>query len=171
MSHLHSDWTLVRPTTQQATTVAGWSRTAHEADFWCSRAEHPFPAEAIVAWWEDTDVTSWLLLDSHGTPSAYGEVWDDAEEDEAELARLLVDPARRRQGLGRALVARLLAVARNGGRSACLIRVAPGNDGALALYRSAGFNDVDDATAAEWNQSQPAQYRWLKHPSFPDTAW
>lgn len=154
---------MVRPTNEHALTVAGWSRSAREAELWCSRAEHPFPAEAIQGWWERPDVTPWVLLDPTGIPSAYGEIWDDEEEDETELARVIVDPDRRRAGLGRRLIEQLVAQARSHGRSACFIRVHPDNDGALALYRSIEFRDVDVARAAEWNHGQPADYRWLEH--------
>jgi ribosomal protein S18 acetylase RimI-like enzyme len=146
--------------------VAGWSRSADEAGVWCSRAEHPFPPAAVAAWWEEDDVRPWVLLDPDGTPSAYGEIWDDAEEDEQELARLIVDPARRRAGVGRRLVEGLVAIARTSGRAACMIRVAPGNEGALAVYRAAGFRDVDAGSASEWNRGQPTQYHWLEHPTF-----
>ena len=158
--------TLVRPTSQHADTSAGWSRSAQEATSWCSRTEHPLPAHAVTAWWQDPDVTPWLLLDPTGTPTAYGEIWDDQAEDESELARLIVDPTRRRTGRGRQPVQRLVAAAQDQGRSACYIRVTPGNHGALPLYRSTGFRDVDDATAAAWNQGQPAAYHWLEHPAF-----
>jgi ribosomal protein S18 acetylase RimI-like enzyme len=161
-----ADRSRIRPEADHATIVAGWVRSTEEGGFWCSRAEHPFPAAAITDWWQDGATQPWLLLD-HGAPVAYGEIWVDDEEDEVELARLIVDPARRRAGVGSRLVAELVALAKASGRSACFIRVAPGNDGALALYRAAGFQDVDDATAAEWNQGQPTAYRWLEHPDFP----
>ena len=162
-----SEWTLTRAEDHHATIVAGWAHSSEEARHWCSLAEHPFPASTITAWWQDSDVQPWLLLDHEGVPVAYGEIWIDDEEDETELARLIVDPARRRTGVGRLLVAELLTLAQTSGRSACIIRVAPGNNGALALYRAAGFRDVDDATAAEWNQGQPADYLWLEHPAVP----
>lgn len=154
-------WHLRTPREQHAETVAGWSVSADEAQRWVSNAVHPFPASAVTSWWNDTDVQPRLLIDPDGTPAGYGEVWDDADEDEVELARLIVDPQRRRQGVGSRLVDQLLGLARRSGRADCFLRVAPDNTAALALYRTAGFRDVDPAQAAAWNQQQPADYVWL----------
>lgn len=157
-------WRLVTPIPQQAELVAGWSRSAGEAAMWVSRAEHPFPPGAVTAWWRASDVQPWLLLDGDGIPVAYGEIWDDAVEDEVELARLIVDPNRRRQGIGRRLVDELVALAKSTGREACFLRVAPDNGAALALYRAAGFHDVGLAQSRLWNHHQPVGYVWLQHP-------
>lgn len=152
---------LVAPAPGDAAIVAGWSRSAEEARLWCSRAEHPFPTDVVRGWWKADDVQPWLL--SEGERSvAYGELWIDAEEDEVELARLIVDPARRRTGLGRRLVDQLLLAARDTGLSECFLRVAPDNAPALALYRSAGFLDVDADRTETWNASQHMAYVWLE---------
>lgn len=154
----------VSPQPSHAATVAGWSRSAEEAAAWVSLPEHPFPAAVVAGWWEEPDVHARVLLDPDGAPVAYGEVWDDEEEDEVELARLIVDPGRRREGVGRRLVRELLAVAAGTGRASCFLRVAPGNAPALALYRATGFRPVDPALAAGWNRAQPVDYAWLQHP-------
>lgn len=154
-------WTLVRPAAGHAAVIARWSLSVEEAGMWCSRAEHPFPAEALLEWWKDTDVHPQVLLDPWGTPVAYGELWDDPSEDEYELARLIVDTARRRSGVGTRLVGALVDTARRGPRSKCVIRVVPANDGAVALYRHCGFRDVDEATTRAWNEGQPRPYVWL----------
>jgi [ribosomal protein S18]-alanine N-acetyltransferase len=154
---------LVPPSPADAAIVAGWSRSAEEARLWCSRAEHPFPADVVRGWWEVDDVQPWLLSVGEW-PVAYGELWLDPDEDEVELARLIVDPARRRTGLGRRLVDQLLAAARDTGLSGCLLRVAPDNAPALALYRSAGFLDVDTDRTEAWNAGQPTAYVWLERP-------
>lgn len=154
----------VSPQPSHAATVAGWSRSAEEAAAWVSLPEHPFPAAVVAGWWDQPDGHARVLLDPDGAPVAYGEVWDDEEEDEVELARIVVDPDRRRQGVGRRLVRELLALAAEKGRGACFLRVAPGNTAALALYRAAGFRPVDPAPAAEWNRAQPVDYAWLEHP-------
>ena len=143
--------------------MAGWSRSAEEARRWCSVAEHPFPPERVRGWWAGADVRPWVLVEGpEAQPVGYGELWLDEEEDEVELARLIVDPARRRSGLGRALVAQLVAAAAATGLSGCLLRVVPDNAPAIALYRAAGFAAVDPERAAEWNQGQPTDYLWFE---------
>ncbi len=164
----HHGWHLRTPTVQHAQTVAGWSRSADEAGRWVSNAVHPFPASTVARWWHRPDVQPWLLVDPQNVPVGYGEIWDDADEDEVELARLIVDPHRRRQGVGRHLVDQLLTRARRNARADCFLRVAPDNTAALALYRSAGFGDVDPTHADTWNQQEPNDYVWLQHaPSTP----
>ena len=91
---------------------------------------------------------------------AYGEVWSDEEEDEAELARLIVAPAARGRGVGRALTAALVA---NAGYENIFLRVRPDNSVALATYRGAGFEDVAPELQAEWNAPQPRPYAWLRY--------
>ncbi len=163
--HEQSGWSVVRPQGQHAGTIARWSATEEEAAAWASRPEHPFPPAVVASWWERPDVQPWLLLGPDGVPAAYGELWDDEEEDEVELAHLIVDPARRRQGVGGRLVRELLAQARALGRSTCALRVVPDNAAALAVYRSQGFRDVAADVAAEWNRGQPVDYVWLEHPA------
>ena len=156
---------LIAPREADAGIVAGWSRSVEEARRWCSVAEHPFPAARVRGWWAEADVRPWLLVQgSDDRPVGYGELWLDEEEDEVELARLIVDPGRRRSGLGRALVAGLVAAAGATGLSGCLLRVAPDNVPAVALYRAAGFAEVEPGRTAEWNQGQPAAYRWFEWP-------
>ena len=160
---------MLPPREEDAAVVAGWSRSAEEAGRWCSVAVHPFPPERVRGWWTDDDVQPWVLVEEpEAEPVGYGELWLDDEEDEVELARLIVDPARRRSGVGRALVAQLVAAASATGLSGCLLRVAPDNAPAIALYQAAGFAEVDPERTARWNQGQPTEYVWFEWPgSFP----
>ena len=159
-------WTTAVPATQDdAASVASWSTTAAEAAAWVS-SPAPVTIEVVQSWWRRPDVTARLLLDPDGTPVAYGEVWDDEQEDEVELARLIVNPTRRREGIGRRLVEVLLDLAHRHDRRDCFLRVVPDNTAARSLYRSTGFLEVDEASMAEWNTGQPTTYTWMQHPSF-----
>jgi len=61
---------------------------------------------------------------------------------EAEIITLAVDPARRCQGLGRALVEAAANLARDHGAEAMFLEVAETNLAALALYARTGFETV-----------------------------
>jgi ribosomal-protein-alanine N-acetyltransferase len=58
---------------------------------------------------------------------------------EAEVLTLAVDPARRRQGTGRALLDRFLQEAAARGAESAFLEVAEDNAAARALYAAAGF--------------------------------
>ena len=59
--------------------------------------------------------------------------------DEAELLTLATDPACRRQGLARAVLAKAESLARDAGAATLFLEVAEDNTGALALYVKSGY--------------------------------
>ncbi|MFC9842401.1 GNAT family N-acetyltransferase [Streptomyces sp. NPDC060223] len=145
-----------------AATVAGWPTSPDEVVMWCGRPEFPVPAQTVTHWQQDEGVQAHVLAEDH-TIVGYGELWFDAEEDEVELARIIVDPDIRGRGLGRVLVRGLLAQALGAGYSDVFMRVHPANETALRCYRGAGFVPVDDGLADSWNAVQPVNYVWLQH--------
>lgn len=58
--------------------------------------------------------------------------------DEAEILTLAVDPGRRREGLGRALLAAAIASLRQAGAKRLFLEVEAGNESARGLYQSHG---------------------------------
>lgn len=146
----------------RATLVSSWAPTPDEVVSWCARSEAPVPPEVVAGWSAAEEVEAYLLL-AGGSPVAYGELWLDEEEGEVELARLLVAPERRGQGVGRALTSLLTAAARDRHPrlGAVCLRVRPENTAGHRAYEAAGFTFVDPATEAAWNQGQPTQYRWM----------
>lgn len=82
------------------------------------------------------------LLSAHGTllvalPGGFA--LGRAAAGEAELLTLAVAPARRRQGLGRRLLAGFEAAARAAGAAEAFLEVAEDNAAARALYAAAGW--------------------------------
>ena len=58
--------------------------------------------------------------------------------DEAEILTLAVEPSRRREGLGRALLAAAIASLREAGAKRLFLEVETGNESARGLYQSLG---------------------------------
>jgi ribosomal protein S18 acetylase RimI-like enzyme len=153
---------LRRSAPADAVSVARWPTSEAEAVMWCGGGEFPVREQTVSAWRTDEDVRAYVLVED-GRLLAYGELWLDAEENEVELARLIVEPARRGEGLGRHLVRGLLAGAVEAGFDDVYMRVHPDNDRALRCYLGAGFVPVEPALAKDWNAAQPVDYTWLRH--------
>jgi [ribosomal protein S18]-alanine N-acetyltransferase len=136
-----------------AARVVEWCAASPFSREWVPAATDP---DAVLAGWHtDPDITGYLLL-RDGDPVAYGELWVEVDEDEVELAHLVVDPALRRQGLGRALALELVTSARTLGLATVFLRVSPDNDVGIACYSSVGFVPMSDEEEAEFNAGQPA---------------
>src|SRR6185437_10483533 len=142
-----------------AEVVSGWARTREEVIMWCGGPAAPVPAGQINAWAREDGVQPFGLY-RDGRLVAYGELWIDDDEAEVELARLIVDPGERGQGLGRHLVTALAAVARSR-HPRVFLRVHPDNAAARRCYAGTGFEPAAPHLAALWNTSQPAAHVWL----------
>jgi ribosomal protein S18 acetylase RimI-like enzyme len=147
-----------------AALVASWPRSAQEAEWWCGAGPFPVPARTVADWQREAGVQAHMVR-TDGVIAAYGELWTDDDEAEVELARIIVAPAARGHGLGRALVRGLLSGAAQTGYPDILIRVHPANEIALRCYRGTGFQTVGPELARAWNVGQPVTYEWLRHTS------
>jgi [ribosomal protein S18]-alanine N-acetyltransferase len=78
----------------------------------------------------------------------YGELWTDDAEAEVELARLIVDPSERGQGLGQRLVTELADLARSR-YPRVFLRIHSSNIAAQRCHTAAGFTPVEPHQAAE----------------------
>ncbi|MGH3358537.1 MAG: ribosomal protein S18-alanine N-acetyltransferase [Nocardioidaceae bacterium] len=98
-------------------------------------------SETLVRAELDAPARSVLVVRESSTVLAYASVM--VAGDLADLQRIAVRPTLRGRGHGRRLLAEVMQVATNGGAQRMLLEVAADNGSALALYRSAGFADVD----------------------------
>lgn len=142
-----------------ADTVAGWAGDADATMLWCSLPS--VTNETVETWADSPSVEAYVLRDSERVV-AYGEVWVDADEQEVELAHLIVDPSRRRSGFGTQLVVDLVEQARRHYPMVAL-RVHSRNDVAIRCYHTAGFVRVGPAEETAWNRGQPVDYVWMTH--------
>lgn len=144
--------------------VARWPTSFDEVRRWAgSEAGWPFEVSSFRRWHADPDVKPYVLCRGD-VLIAYGEVWTDEAENEAELGRIIVRPASRGLGVGRCLVRLLLEKASHSGFPDAFVRIVPDNSAATACYRSAGFSLVPDAEREEYNRGQPVDYVWMHHP-------
>ncbi len=144
----------------QAELVSSWAPTEREVWTWVSRRTVPVPPDAIRGWAAEEGSLTYLVHEGD-EPVAFGQIWLDDDEEDAELARLLVAPDHRGRGVGRRMVAAMTEVARQH-KAHVAMRVAPGNESALRAYAAAGFERVDPATEKEWNEGQPVDFVWLR---------
>jgi ribosomal protein S18 acetylase RimI-like enzyme len=153
----------------QAALVASWAVGDEVVRAWCAVEGHAVPADVVAGWSRADDVEAYLFTeaDGGGRYVAYGELWLDDDEGEVELARLLVAPDRRGQGVGRLLVRELVGQARLGHPelSQVILRVRPENAQAIRAYSAAGFVDVPPDQQATWNEPQRFAYRWMVLPA------
>jgi ribosomal protein S18 acetylase RimI-like enzyme len=149
----------------KAAVVAGWATSAQEVSLLSGRTAFPFPAELVGSWPKVADDVRSYLYYVGGEPVGYGELWLDDDEDEIELARIIVRPGSRGRGIGTAFVKALLGPALEAGYSEVFLRVRPDNDVAIRTYRRVGFEYVAADLADEWNKDQPVAYTWMQYPT------
>jgi hypothetical protein len=134
-----------------AVLVSSWAGTAGEVLMWCGLAAAPVPAGQIEAWADEDGVQPFGLYRDEQLVG-YGELWVDDDEAEVELARLIVDPRERGQGLGRHLVVEL--VAGPPVHPLVFLRVHPANPPrSAATPRQASSRNA--GAGREWNTGQP----------------
>ena len=139
--------------------LAGWAATAEEARRWGGQdVVWPMAASVFSAWHADPGVRPFVLARG-GVLLGYGEVWIDADEREVELARVIVRPERRGQGLGRLLVRLLLEQAAETGYQAAFVRVVPDNAACTRLLPPRRFRPGGRAGAAGLQRGAAARLR------------
>ncbi len=94
-----------------------------------------------------------VAYDSDGRPVGFVSGVETTHPDkgtEMFLYELSVDEPARRQGIGRALVAELAAIARERGCYGMFVLTADDNVAALATYRGAGAKNASQQVMLEW---------------------
>lgn len=152
---------LRRYSPEDAAIIVAWPQSVDEASWWAGpQTRWPIAPEVFQRWHVDPDVQPYILS-SETALLGYGELRVDADEQEVELARLIVAPQHRGQGIGGALVRLLLEAARPTGYPRAFLRVFPDNRTAIACYLRAGFTPLSPAEQQTFNHGQPMVYHWM----------
>lgn len=153
---------LRRASAQDTALILTLPQTITEARWWAGpQTRWPLTSEDVQRWHADPDVHPYILSQG-STLLGYGELWVDPVEQEVELARLIVAPTHRGQGVGVCLVRLLLKEARHFDYPYAFLRVNPDNQVAIACYLRAGFERVSPSEQASFNQGQPIKYLWMR---------
>jgi GNAT superfamily N-acetyltransferase len=144
-----------------AATILGWARSPEEREAWAALSDPDPTPDVFSRWHADVDVHPHTLFVDDRL-AAYGEIWDDHDANEAEIARVIVAPDRRGRGIGRLFVGRLADRARASGFGEVWIRVVPTNAAALACYAHAGFFHASPEQEAAFNRGQSREYVWMR---------
>lgn len=98
------------------------------------------PSFSLVVEYERPFARLFVAYATNDAPSGFLVAWKVA--DELHVLHVAVDPAARRRGLGRALVAEALAFAASYGARIALLEVRKSNAAAIALYATMGFRET-----------------------------
>ncbi|MGZ4110410.1 MAG: GNAT family N-acetyltransferase [Actinomycetota bacterium] len=144
----------------KAVTVLSWARSPEEREAWASiRGESDV---SIFDRWHAEDGVHPFGFFVGDRFLGYGEVWEDPDEHEAELARVIVDPQMRGRGVGRGMVELLSERARALGYDDVWVRVVPSNEPAIKAYTAAGFVRTTPEEESRFNEGQPREYVWMR---------
>lgn len=139
----NDNWTLARSEQSDIDALMGWFSTAKDVSDWGGpKFRFPFTLESFQRDCHWPEMASFSLRDGTGQLCAFGQLYE--RNHRINLARLVVRPSRRRQGIGRRLVTMLMSV---GTRLLPLdefsLFVFRDNLPALKCYRSLGFEVRD----------------------------
>jgi GNAT superfamily N-acetyltransferase len=146
---------------EHAATILGWVRSAEDALTW---AETPFlriGPELFEEWHAPQGVVPCVGLLGDAV-CAYGQILEDQVEREAEIARVIVRPDLRGNGVGRAFVLLLAVEARRRGLGVTVARIARRNRAGYACFHAAGFTRLTAEDEAALNLDEPEEYVWMQ---------
>jgi len=143
--------------------VASWPASARECDLWAGwRVRYPIDLAALPSAIQFERAISIVLVDREARVVAFGQVVTK-EGGRAHLARVIVEPGRRRNGYGDALIRALLDRAAGEPFVRVSLNVHEVNAPAIALYEKFGFRDAPRPP----DEPAVAGVRYLERPQAP----
>lgn len=153
-----------------AATIVSWVPTETNLLWLAPRTPPPLTVQKVFGWNAERTTPYLLFADGGQTPSGYAEL-NRMKTDPTNLwlGHVVIDPKRRRRGLGSHLVLMLLDEAfDSGGAAKVSLVVFPANSGAMRCYLRCGFV----LSREEYHRFQPRgpKHRMLRM-DFPRARW
>ncbi len=118
-----------------------WFPDADAVSVWSPSNQFPFERERFIVDSKLRELPSFMLVDAADMPLAFGQYYERLGC--CHLGRLVVAPDRRREGLGRELITRLVEKGTRAlGTRRCSLFVLDYNTAARKLYSSLGFSET-----------------------------
>lgn len=119
-------------------TVTSWVQTPRDCEIWAGSGHYfPFDLATLPQAFAMNESNTFVFVEGNQVV-AFGQVFG-REESRAHLARIVVNPALRGKGMGRAFVESLIEKARLEGFTRVSLNVDDLNPVALPLYQKLGF--------------------------------
>lgn len=140
----HDSVVLRRRTDDDLATIVGWVPDSRSVNLFAGPSlQWPLTEEQLKAVDAIEGRTAWVIAEGSAPASAVGHADLTLAGERARIGRVIVDPARRGQRLGRTMMLLLLDKARELGATRVDLYVIEGNVPAIRTYQRLGF--VDDS--------------------------
>ncbi|MAE53007.1 MAG: hypothetical protein CMI20_02725 [Opitutae bacterium] len=126
-------------------TLCRWIRNIDDLVYWSGNtfAGKKFSEQTFLQHLRNKDISPFASLDVNGNLLAYGEIVRKINENRLHLCRIIVDPQKRGQGLGKRFCKLLIEKPRStGSYKRIMINVLSENKPAIACYSSLGFQKI-----------------------------
>ncbi|MCP4300370.1 MAG: GNAT family N-acetyltransferase [Gammaproteobacteria bacterium] len=151
-SLVENGWALAAPRDADIDELMGWFPDTRSVDIWGGpRFRYPFTHDSFRTDCRLDEMLSYCLRDPDGAMVGFGQVYDRC--DRGHLARLIIHPNMRRQGIGKRLIEMLVEAAQQScGHNEYSLFVYRDNEPAFRCYLAMGFvlqDYPDDAPMKE----------------------
>lgn len=154
---------LIKFASEHGQTVLNWIQNEDELFFWCTRKDFPLKDSSIFEQWHlDPEIDAYLFLKDE-VVLGYGEIWFDERDNSSELARILINPEFRKQGIASEFIQMLLKKIKHEGANDTFIRLIPSNQSAQNCYIKNNFSLLNEDEQIKLNKGESYEYIWMKY--------
>ncbi|MGM0834696.1 MAG: GNAT family N-acetyltransferase [Bacillota bacterium] len=135
-------------------TIKGWLKNPQDCEYVTGIRD--YSSDMFYSWYESHDQFGYIF-EGDSKNVAYGEIWVDEEEEDIELAHIIVDTSFRNKGIGKRFIQELLEKCKAYPYDWVYMRIEPRNAQAIKCYKGVGFVE-DPSLRSAFN----SRWIWMK---------